>query len=304
MTALTAIATATRSLAAVSPAAGSALALRLFLHVGRRMPLADRDRAIMDQARRSTVRVRGIDGRGTDVVAYEWGSGDDVVLLVHGWQGRASQFGAMVRELRAEGFRVVAFDAPAHGESDGSGAYVIDWVDAIHELQHRYGRFDAIIAHSFGALGVFTAIAEGVTTRRVMTVSSPADADAVFSEFGGALGLDARTLDAMRERFVARLFAGEADPFARVSAIHHPLPDTVDLLVAHDPGDRRVSSREAERLLAAHPRARHLSADGAGHTRILRDDAVLDAMLGFVGDSRQSAASVDAVPARAATTSA
>jgi len=312
MSALTAIATATRAVAAASPRAGSALALRLFLHVGRRMPLANRDRTVMDQARRSTVRVPGIDRRGVDLVAYEWGSGDDVVLLVHGWQGRASQFGPLVRELRAEGFRVVAFDAPAHGDSAGRHAYVIDWVDAIHALQHRYGRFEAVVAHSFGALGVFTAVAEGVTARRVVTIASPADADAVFAEFGSALGLDDRTLDDMRRRFVARLFPGEPDPFARVSAIRHPLPESDELLVVHDPDDRRVSSREAARLLDAHPGARLLHVPGTGHTRILRDDAVLDALVAFVDgagranvDGRAAESASAAQPTdRAATTSA
>ncbi|WP_353808017.1 alpha/beta fold hydrolase [Agromyces sp. SYSU T00194] len=281
---LATVATGTRTLSAVAPAAGAALALRLFLHVGRPMPLDPRDAPVMEQARRASVRIPGIDHAGVDVATYEWGTGDDVVLLVHGWQGRASQFAPLVRELRSAGYRVVAFDAPAHGESGGRHAYVVDWVDAIHALQHRYGRFDAVVAHSFGALGTFTAIAEGVTTRRVMTIAAPADADAVFAEFGGALGLDARTLDAMRRRFVARLFPGEPDPFARVSALRHPLPDTVDLLVVHDVADRRVSPKEADRYLGAHPQAHRLDTTGAGHTRILRDDAVLDAALELLAD--------------------
>ena len=119
-------------------------------------------------------------------------------------------------------------------------------------------------------------------------IYAPTDADAVFAEFGSALGLDDRTLDDMRRRFVARLFPGEPDPFARVSAIRHPLPESDELLVVHDPDDRRVSSREAARLLDAHPGARLLRAPGTGHTRILRDDAVLDALVAFVDGAERT----------------
>ena len=59
--------------------------------------------------------------RGSEVVAYRWGRGERAVLLLHGWQGRASQFAPLVRELVAEGFRVTSFDAPAHGASGGQG---------------------------------------------------------------------------------------------------------------------------------------------------------------------------------------
>ena len=50
-------------------------------------------------------------------------------MLSHGWDGRASQFSVLARDLIAEGYRVVSFDAPAHGASAGRRTYLVDWLD-------------------------------------------------------------------------------------------------------------------------------------------------------------------------------
>ena len=49
---------------------------------------------------------------------FAWGAGPSV-LLVHGWEGRGAQLGALVDPLVAAGYRVVALDGPAHGDSPG-----------------------------------------------------------------------------------------------------------------------------------------------------------------------------------------
>ena len=91
----------------VSPALAGRLALPLFRQVRPALPVRPADRAVHEHAERGTITVRG-----REIVTYSWGRGPETVLVVHGWRGRASQFGPIVRELRAEGFRVVGFDAP------------------------------------------------------------------------------------------------------------------------------------------------------------------------------------------------
>ena len=145
MSATSAIATGIRTAGAVSPALAGRLAFPLFMRVGRRTPVAPADRATHDAARRGTVRIPGLRRTGVDVVTYEWGSGADTVVLAHGWQSRASVFAPLVRELRSEGFRVIAFDAPANGDSPGRGTYLVDHLDIIAELQQRHGAFHAIV---------------------------------------------------------------------------------------------------------------------------------------------------------------
>src|SRR5262245_16554147 len=124
----------------IAPRLTARLAYPLLVTPGPRLAVRPEQQPVMDDARRSEITVRG-----RRVAVYEWGGGAEVALLVHGWQGRAAQFAALVPELRAEGYRVVAFDAPASGESAGSTTDGGDFVAVIRELQRRHGAFAAVV---------------------------------------------------------------------------------------------------------------------------------------------------------------
>ena len=230
-------------------------------------------------ARRRTVRIDGVQRRGVDVQTYEWGSGPRTVVLAHGWNGRASQFAALARGLVAAGYRVVAFDAPAHGSSAGRRTYLVDWLDTFSALQERYGAFDAMVGHSFGGLATLVGVAGGTDAARVVTIAAPADADLLLTQFQGMLRYSDAVSARMRERFASRYFPGQADPFAWLSSVRRPLPGGVPLLVIHDDGDRMVPYTEAGRIMSANPHARLLTTTALGHSRLLAADAVLDAVL-------------------------
>lgn len=269
---------------AVSPGAASVIALDLFMHVGRREPVRLADEATMEAARRSSISVAGLARHPVDVVVYEWGHGDRIVALAHGWRGRSSQFAALVRDLVFEGYRVVAFDAPAHGESDGRRTYLFDWIDALRELQGRHGDLHAVIGHSFGALAALIAVADGLRAERVVTVAAPVDADTLLTQFQRGLGYDDRTAAAVRRRFARRFFPAEADPFPRISAAERPLPAGIRLVLVHDEGDRQVPFGEAARLAAVNPGAAVVATRGRGHGRILGSDEFLDAALATLAE--------------------
>src|SRR5215207_3860605 len=276
--ALAATVAAIRAAERVSPEAAAALAYPLFRRVGSPLPVRPGDRAVHESARRGTLHVRG-----RDVVAYEWGSGPETVLLMHGWRGRASQFAPVVRELRAEGFRLVAVDAPANGESDGRHTDIRDYLAAIEALQSHHGRFHAIIGHSFGSLAALTAVRQGVSTGGVVAVAGMADARYLVDSFAARLGVGRATADALAGRFASRIFPGERDVWPRFDSASAPLPAGVPLLVVHDRGDREVAVGEGMRLHDAHgERSRLVLTSGSGHSRVLGADAALDAITAFV----------------------
>ena len=267
----------------LSPELGARLALPLFMRVGRRVAVSPADAATHLQARRGSVRVPGIGRSGVDVVTYEWGGGPDTIVLAHGWQSRASVFASLVRELRSEGFRVVAFDAPANGDSPGRGTYVVDHLDVLAELQARLGRFHAVIGHSFGGLAALLAAGEGLDVRRIATIAGAATPNVFIDGFGEMVGLDSATREALARGYARKLFADVENPFERYSAVTHPLPAGTPLLLVHDRGDRRVPFAEAPKLAGANPvRTRLVPTEGLGHNRILRADVTLDAVLDFV----------------------
>jgi len=268
---------AIRAAESVSPEASAALALPLFMRVGGRLPVRPADRAVHEAARRSTVRVRG-----RDLATYEWGSGPDTILLVHGWRGRASQFAPIVRELRAEGFRLLAFEAPANGESAGRRTDIRDWLAAIDALQAREGRFHTIIGHSFGAMAARAAIADGVSAGGLVAIAGPSRARFLVDSFSRRVGVGTTTADALAARFARRILPDIADPWPRFDGAANPLPERMPLLVVHDRADREVPASEGIRLHDAHgDRSRLVLTDGAGHNRALGADATLDAVTAF-----------------------
>ena len=261
----------------VSPRLAGRVALPLFRQVRPALPVRPADRAVHLSGERGTVTVRG-----REIATYAWGHGAETVLLVHGWRGRASQFGPIVRELRAEGFRVVAFDAPANGASRGRHTDIRDYLAAIDELQRQHGMFRIVVGHSFGALAALTAVREGLTTGGVVTIAGMADARYLVDSFAARVGMRAASADALGRRFAARVLPEEPDFFGRFDAVADPLPSDVPLLVVHDRGDREVAVSESLRLHAAHgERSRLVLTEGAGHSRVLGADPTLDAVTAF-----------------------
>jgi hypothetical protein len=264
----------------LSPGVAARLALPLFRRVGPPLGVHPRERATHEAARRSTITVRG-----HRVVTYAWGRGEHPVLLVHGWRGRASQFAALVRELRSEGRSVVAFDAPANGDSAGRFTDVLDYSDAIRQLETRHGGFEAIVAHSFGLLSAVASVVEGADARRVVGIAGVAEPAHLIEQFGRMLRLSPESRLALRDRFERRVFPDNPGMVDRYSGVLNPLPAGVPLLLVHDRGDAIVSATQSERLHAAHDgRSTLLLTEGLGHRRILSADATLDAVLGFITD--------------------
>lgn len=268
---------AVRAADAVSPALAGRLAMPLFRQVGPPLPLRPGDRAVHERAERGVISVRG-----REIVTYSWGHGPETALLVHGWRGRASQFGAVVRELRAEGLRVVAFDAPANGASAGRRTDIRDYLAAIEVLQRKHGMFRVIVGHSFGALAAITAVREGTATGGVVAIAGMADARYLVDSFAARVGMRPASADVLARRFMDIIQPGIDEPFARFDAVADPLPAEVPLLVVHDRGDREVAAGESLRLHEAHgDRSRLVVTEGAGHSRVLAADATLDAVTAF-----------------------
>lgn len=264
---------------AVSPRLGARVAYRTFFSTRPRLKVHARDAATMKQAVRERLKVRG-----TRVASYRWGDVGPVIVLAHGWRGRASQFAPLVRTLVADGHRVVAFDAPAHGASGGSSTDVRDWVAALTELQGRYGPFRAVMGHSFGGFAALTAARHGLQTDAVITIASAGAPSAYLGEFARMMSLDTVTRDGMERLFLRRLGEDAVSIAERYDAVAHPLDPEIPLLLIHGTTDGQVPAVESERLHDAHADSRLLLVEGAGHTRVLAAPEVLAVVGAFVED--------------------
>ena len=84
----------------------------------------------------------------------------DLNRLIPGIQiaggGNAAQMRPFVWPLVSAGYRVIAYDQPAHGVSGGKLTGLPDFADVFAELAWHYGRVKAVIGHSLGAAAAKT----------------------------------------------------------------------------------------------------------------------------------------------------
>ncbi len=268
-----------RSARTVSPHLGAHAAYRAFFSTSPRLKLHPRDAATLRAATREHIRVRG-----SRVVTYRWGDVGPVVVLAHGWRGRASQFAPLVRSLVADGHRVVAFDAPAHGASGGHRTDVRDWVAALTRLQGRYGPFRAVVGHSFGGFAALTAARHSLQTDAVVMIAGAGAPSAFIGEFARMMSLDDATRAGMERLFLRRVGEDAESLAERYDAVAYPLDPEVPLLLIHGTTDGQVPAAESERLYAAHPDSRLLLVEAAGHTRVLAAPETLAVVAAFIED--------------------
>ena len=88
------------------------------------------------------------------VQVYEWGQGDRIVIILHGWGSSAARFTRMAELLQARGWHVLVPDAPGHGASPGRSSSLPQFIAALDAIVARFGAPRALVGHSLGALGI------------------------------------------------------------------------------------------------------------------------------------------------------
>ncbi len=116
------------------PELAGAWAERMFLTPPRARDAAAAALDLIDA--RSTL----LEHKGRHIAMWRWGSRDaPAVLLAHGWGGHAAQMRAFVFPLLQAGYRVIAYDQPAHGVSEGKLTGLPDFADVLAEVAAHHG---------------------------------------------------------------------------------------------------------------------------------------------------------------------
>jgi pimeloyl-ACP methyl ester carboxylesterase len=229
------------------------------------------------EALAATARWLAVPVGGRPVYAWDWGHGP-TVLLVHGWGGRGAQLAALAPALLAAGFRVAAFDAPAHGASPGRRATLLDFRDAVRAVAARVGPLAGVVAHSLGAAATALAMKDGLRVPRAVFLGPPAEAVWYLRRFLAVAGIPPTLAPAVERRFEQQGGFRWADLAVPAAARGFDTP----LLVVHDRGDREVPWADGAAIAAAWPGAELWSTEGLGHRKILRDPAVIARTVAFL----------------------
>jgi pimeloyl-ACP methyl ester carboxylesterase len=193
--------------------------------------------------------------------------------------------------LLAAGFRVIAYDQPAHGLSEGRLTGLPDFAGALAAVARHHGGVRHVIAHSLGGVAAALAISRGLSLKSTVLVSPPSDLVGHSRRFARWYWMPEPLRRAMQaaieERFGLRWSELELARLApRLNA---------PALVIHDHGDSIVPWAQGAALARAWHGARLLSTVGLGHGRILESDVVTRAATDFIAG--RSAVAEVAAPA-------
>jgi pimeloyl-ACP methyl ester carboxylesterase len=270
-----------RVLQTVSSALAARVAFRLFLTPLRRK-LDPGDAAAVAEA-----NLHRFDcNNGDQTRVYEWGKGPRTAVIVHGWGSHAPRFAPLAQALVARGWRVLAFDAPAHGRSPGRTSSLPQFIGALDVVIEKLGPAHALIGHSTGALAIAVRLGSAdqtplVALQKVVLISMPSGAPYLLDSFEQMLGLNAATRRRSRQLFVQR-FANEPEHYASLpNAARIQLPT----LIVHDRKDDIVPLAHSEPLVARMPNAQLHCTEGMGHSGLLRNPAGIQTIADFLSPS-------------------
>lgn len=252
--------------------------MRQLFMTPRELPPREWELPLLEHAERLTLRF--------GLSALRWGQGP-TVLLMHGWEGRPTQFASLIKALVAAGYTAVALDGPAHGRSPGDEANVVLFARAMLEAAAELPPLRAVIGHSMGGASAMLAVQLGLRTETLVSIAAPARILGVLRGFARYMRLPPRA----RSAFIRQVEKDVGMRAATLDVAHYQLE--MPGLIIHAEDDRFVPVKESELIHQAWFDSRLLRLSEGGHQRVLADPRVIDAVITLVTgrhlQARQSA---------------
>ena len=248
----------------------ASLALKLFMHP-RRIPRSAEEMNFLTTGRQITFK--------SQRKARVWGKGDTIWLL-HGWESRGSTFYKFIPLLLEKGFQVIAWDAPAHGDSPGKTTNVPDYARslAIDMNENLFEQPVAILGHSFG--GAALAVLSKIHPMPPKTVicSAPTSVQNIFDNFAKMINLN----DKAKEKFIKMAESKSGYSLFDGSLIANDISKTSDVLIIHDRQDDLIPFTNFEALQQSWLSGKFVATENLGHRLTIKDPEVLNIILNFL----------------------
>jgi pimeloyl-ACP methyl ester carboxylesterase len=219
-------------------------------------------------------------GRYGEKAAYKWGNSSDVVLMFHGWGGRAAQLAQLAQRVSESGFTVIGVDFAAHGDSPGSSVSFAQMIADVTETYKTFGaNYAAVVAHSAGALSMMAARRiSGLGFNQLVCINPPVSPYPPIRALKRVLNPPKRVVDACEKKILGQfqgLLSQQGDP-----ACYRQLPNE-ELLLVNDTNDKLVDCRDGDLILGQWPSAQRLVTQNLGHLGTLQDSRVADEVVNF-----------------------
>lgn len=223
---------------------------------------------------------------GDRCVGWRWNpSGKTRILILHGFSSSARNFAHLIQDLVTRNAEVIAFDAPAHGASDGRQIHSLRYRQFIQQIRSTYGPFDGYIAHSFGGLSISLALEEiePRSSERLALVAPATETRSALSQLQTILSLQSNVMKHI-DRLIEQK-SGHPVSWFSVNRVVSRL--TIPILWIHDRSDDitpLADTNPTQARMASNIRFKLTT--GLGHRRVYRDASVCQEILDFLAPEK------------------
>lgn len=214
---------------------------------------------------------------------YRFGSGGKVVLLAHGWSSHALTQRKLITELvDAKDYTIIAFDAPAHGNSEGIHTNGMQYRRFLHKLISTY-RPIVVVAHSLGGICTLSELPliEDCSVEKVITLAIPITSTMLVAKFIEQASLPNMTHKHF-EGYVEKVMGIDHNKFDLKKVYPNGIP--YKGLIIHDTNDRLIPYTEGVKLSKMWPNAQFITTHNLDHSGVLKDKYIVQQIVDFITD--------------------
>ena len=224
----------------------------------------------------------------TKIHGFEWlpnKPNDQTVLIAHGYASFAYKFEHYITPLLKMGYRVLAFDGPAHGQSEGKHIHVVVYQETIQKIMEQAGPVHHFIGHSLGAL-TLSMIAENIDqaeARKFVLIAPATKTTTTFANFFKMMHLNEVTSAAFLSD-VSSKTSHKVEFFAADRALaNYKGP----VLWVHDEKDVVCPYEDIITFKEKAPsNIKFLITNGLGHNKVYKMAEVMDQIMAFLTPSK------------------
>jgi pimeloyl-ACP methyl ester carboxylesterase len=202
-------------------------------------------------------------------------------LILHGFESSSRNFDQYVGALLKNGYEVLAFDAPAHGQSGGKRITLPLYSEMIRTVVDQYGPIHAFMGHSLGALALvlFLESMPHDDTTRMALIAPAVEATSAVDMFFQLLELS----DEVRTAFDAYEYNLYGLPFSWFSLRRALDKIKAGVLWVQDEDDTVTPLKDTLPIQEERrPNIRFVITRGLGHRKIYRDAKVMQQVVAFL----------------------
>jgi len=207
------------------------------------------------------------------IAYYRWKGAGPTVLLLHGWESNSGRWKSLVKRLQEANFNVIAFDAPAHGFSNGKHVTPVLFAKIADHFIHEFN-VKHLVGHSFGG---YTSIHYAEKYQHELdSVIALAPTNSIRDVVNGmqkALGLNKHTILSFDKVFTKH-YGASPDSF---DASHAAKSISVKGLIIHDLNDNILPISGSYAIRNSWKNAEFMQSEGLGHRLIHKriDDKIV-----------------------------